>query len=487
MSMNGSALVERPLDAPHTLVAPFDEEMERSVLGSILVSPSIHPAITAILNTDDFFLLRHQYIFDAMKRISLRNEIIERKTLAKELQDRNQFEVVGGHIYISDLMSSVSSIAYAEQYAEHISRMAVRQRGLVAADKIKALYLDMDMSTEEALSNAEACVHGVRESWQSETAKTGSAITDALFDLLEAESPPVVPIPFARLQEMVGGFRRGNLSILAAPSGLGKTFTALNIGAGVCKMKKTNNKPFRVLIFSLEMITETELLPRWIAMESGVPEWKILSAKKYIMNDDAVRKQYTDGVAKIAEYKDNLIIDDRSTITPAYVRSQVMRHKPDLVIIDYLTLMDDDQFHGNSAHAKFGTIIKSLKEVAKDSASEPQDKAAFLVLSQLNRTAIRDTRQNKAPQNIGDIAPSLEALKESGDIENHAALVLMLAQDDDMEASNLIGVCVRKNRFGLKWFNGKWKEYPPLLHRHPETGLMKCAGAAKMITGQGND
>lgn len=458
---------------------PFDEQTEQAVLGSILINPQSFALVSDIVKADDFFLIKHQWLFDAMTRLHASGEPIERITLRNDLTGHDQFNDVGGDIYISELMNAVPSGYYAEAYARATAAKGQARRLIHAAHQIQDLARDETLSIEQRQSDAESAILMTRNRIHSDSMKDAKSLAHEMLNLLNYEQPPTIPLPFTRWNQQLGGLPRGNQSVIAAPSGLGKSFSAINAGIEIANMKLGGRKP-RVLIFSVEMITELEFNPRVLSILSGIPEYMVKSAGKYIKHDEKLLNRFTTAIGDFSTL--NFWVDDATSITPAYVRSKMMQTQPDLVIVDYLQLMDADQDY-RSEHLKYSAIIKSLKEHAKNSHPDPLQKAHIMLISQLSRDGIKTARKKQESgqvKNIGDIAATMEDLKESGDIENHSSSVSILCQDSKMEEKNLIGICTRKNRFGDKWFNGQWKEFPPMLERHPETGKMKDAGKLRI-------
>jgi replicative DNA helicase len=445
--------------------APYDEQLEKSVLGGILIRPELMRVID--LEPGDFFMIRHQYFYEAFKELHSTGTIIDRATVRRKMQDYQTFDLAGGDLYISELMNATPSVLYVTQYAEFVKRDAVRRRLLQATDEMREAARDKELSVEEVIASAQAQLTHVRSGMGESTLKKTGQLVDEMFALLNVKDAGVIPTGFRRLDDNLGGgVRRGNVSVFAAPSGAGKTWAAMNMAVNVARIKRTDRRKMRVLYFTIEMTSQAEFNPRLLSILShvddkpAIPAYKINAAGKYIANT-SLAKRYGEVIAEFAEL--DFMIDEKSSVTPSYVRDKVLLHRPDLVVIDYLTLMRDDERH-YSNHAEYSAIIRTLKEIAKESGTGPNDKAAFVVLSQLNRESIKSARERGEP-------PYKEALKESGDIENHAAAIVMLWQDDDMEDENILAFGVRKNRFGPE-YAGEYRKRPPAVHRDPQTGKM---------------
>jgi replicative DNA helicase len=450
---------------PKSNDVPFDEGMERAVLGGLLIAPEYMRVIE--LTPADFMYLRHQTVYKALVTLHRAGSAIDRATVRSTLRDAGTYDHIGGDLFLSELTNATTSARNVPAYAEFVKRDAVRRRLLQATDEMREAARDKELSVEEVIASVQAQLTHVRSGMGESTLKNTGQLVDEMFALLNVKDAGVIPTGFRRLDDNLGGgVRRGNVSVFAAPSGAGKTWAAMNMAVNVARIKRTDRRKMRVLYFTIEMTSQAEFNPRLLSILShvddkpAIPAYKINAAGKYIANT-SLAKRYGEVISEFAEL--DFMIDEKSSVTPSYVRDKVLLHRPDLVVIDYLTLMRDDERH-YSNHAEYSAIIRTLKEIAKESGTGPNDKAAFVVLSQLNRESIKSARDRGEP-------PYKEALKESGDIENHAAAIVMLWQDDDMEDENIIAFGVRKNRFGPE-YAGEYRKRPPAVHRDPQTGKM---------------
>src|SRR5262245_35003809 len=118
--------------------APFSQEAEEAALGAILASPNAYFAVAAFLKPDDFFILRHRYIWEAMNRLNDRSEPIEYLTVAQELKDAGHLAEIGGPAYLTQLINNTPTSVHAEVYGRLVERAATRRRLMAASDEIKA-------------------------------------------------------------------------------------------------------------------------------------------------------------------------------------------------------------------------------------------------------------------------------------------------------------------------------------------------------------
>lgn len=411
--------------------AIYDEEMERAVLGSILIVPKLMVAIE--LQPDDFFLLRHQYVWTAFKNLYARGEMIERQTLRRELQNLEYYDMVGGDIFISDLVNSTPSAIYAEQYAMLIHRDSVRRRLVMAADAIKAAANDKANSLEEALDISSAKLMQVQDSYvDSKNYKTMRMAVSNVMDEAEKaqqmdEKEIGVPTGLSALDGLLGGLQKSDMVIVAGRPGMGKTSFALSV-----MLNAINNLNARVGYFSMEMSAE-QLVKRLLSMETGM-------SMSYLRSWQVNDKQMKNLVGKMGDLsgKHGFIDDSPSlTIEQLHTKATLMqkRHGLDLIVIDYIQLMSAPGFKNNRV-AEMTYISRHVKELAR-SLDVP-----VLALAQLSRAVEQRT----------DKRPRLADLRETGALEQDSDVVMFIYRDviydEATDYPNQADIIVAKHRNG---------------------------------------
>ena len=143
--------------------APYSQEAEEAVLGAVMVNPDAFLGVASFLTADDFYILRHGYIWEALMRISERNEQIDFVTLQDELRALNRLNDMGGPAYLLHLVNSTPTSIHAEVYGHLVERAATRRRLLIAADEIKALAMDEQLTIEKVTSDSESRLFRVTE------------------------------------------------------------------------------------------------------------------------------------------------------------------------------------------------------------------------------------------------------------------------------------------------------------------------------------
>jgi replicative DNA helicase len=413
-------------------IAPSSVEAEEAVLGSVLISPDALYEVASFLESEDFFIVRNSWVWDALLALHRRGDAIDSLTVIEELKKRGQLLDLGGSAYITYLINNTPTHVHAETYARIVERAAIRRRLLAAAADIAQTALEEDAEVGEIVDRAEATLYGVTERRVSRHLITMAEASSRFYDRVEklAEHPGQtlgLPTTYHELDHIIGGLAESTLTIVAARPGVGKTSLLLNIAQNV--MKTTGA---RVALFSLEM-TETQLMQRFMAAETGIDSQKIkagtLEAGEWAL--------FTAATERAAALK--LWIDDTPKVSLMQIRNKCRKLERteglDLVIVDYLQLMKPERANDNREQ-EVSELSRGLKELAREF------KVPFLVAAQLNRAL--EARADKRPK--------LSDLRESGSIEADADVVMFIYRDDLVNDKstrfNQADIMVAKNRDG---------------------------------------
>jgi replicative DNA helicase len=215
--------------------APFSQEAEEAVIGSILIDPGAYITVAAFLKPDDFFLLRHKTIWQALERLNSRAEAIDHITLAEELENMQTLDEIGGRAYLIQLANNTGTSMYAEVYGRLVERTSIRRKLMIAADDIKKLAMDEALNIDTVVSDAESKLFTVTE---TQIKRDFVPMWDALSDyydrmeyMLQNRSEAVgVPSGFRDLDALLGGFQKSDLLVFAGRPGMGK---CLGTGANI--------------------------------------------------------------------------------------------------------------------------------------------------------------------------------------------------------------------------------------------------------------
>ncbi len=211
--------------------APFSPEAEEAVIGSVLLEPSMFITLAAFLKSTDFFLLRHQYIWDALTRLNARGDGIDHILLAEELENAGVLSDIGGRSYLIQLVNNTGTSVHAEVYGRLVERTSIRRRLMTTADEIKKLAMDETLNIESVINESESRLFSVGESQvRREFVPMWDALS-AYYDRMEymlqhRNESPGVPSGFRDLDALLGGFQKSDLLIFAARPGMGKCVRA---------------------------------------------------------------------------------------------------------------------------------------------------------------------------------------------------------------------------------------------------------------------
>ncbi len=388
---------------------PQDVPAEQSVLGAMLLSKDAIGEVTELIKGRDFYRPAHEYIYDAIMDQYGRGEPADAITVADQLGKRGQLGQVGGHIYLHELVSSVSVTANAGYYAQIVRDKAVLRRLVDASMKISQLGYQAEGDVNGIVDRAQQAIYEVAEGKTSEDYQPLSELVEITLDEIESLSQhgvmAGVPTGFTDLDHLTNGLHAGQMVIVAARPGMGKSTLGLDfaraasITHGLCSV-----------FFSLEM-TKSEIVMRLMSAESGVPLNNI--RKGQMKEDDWVRIANKTAAVSRAP----LFIDDSPNLTMMEIRSKARRLKQrndlKLVIIDYMQLMSSGK-KVESRQLEVSEFSRQIKLLAKEL------EVPVVALSQLNRGP--ETRQDKKPM--------LSDLRESGSLEQDADVVILLHRED---------------------------------------------------------
>jgi replicative DNA helicase len=206
---------------------PYSQEAEEAVIGAVLINPNSFLTVASFLKADDFYLLRHSYVWQAMQRLHERKEPIDNITLGKELEDLGMLNEVGGHAFITQLISNTPTSVHAEVYGRLVERAAIRRKLIRASDEIRALALNEEMTIESVTTEAELKLFDVTDTQlKREFVSMNDAVNeyfDRIEHLMQSSTESIgLPSGFRDLDALLGGFQKSDLLMFAGRPGMGK-------------------------------------------------------------------------------------------------------------------------------------------------------------------------------------------------------------------------------------------------------------------------
>ena len=414
-------------------VLPHSNDAEQAVLGSILIANDCFDDVAQIISADDFYQEVHADIFRIMQSYSMQNKPIDIIPFLNSLVSEGVYEdEPAARSYIKLLVDVVPSVSNACDYAKIVRDKSTLRRLILATEAIQNDAYSSGEEVSKIVDLAEKRIYDISDkNVRHDFVHIRDVIAQTYSDLQllqESGTGPDTGVKtgYSELDRFVIGFGKGNLIIVGARPGVGKTSFCLNLATNIAKSSKK-----AVCIFSLEMTSE-ELVKRVISSEALVHSEKLRTGQL----DKSDWGKLANAVSALSET--DIYIDDTSVISVTAMKAKLRRIKDlGLVVIDYLQLMESENKRkdGNKA-TEVADISRSLKLLAKELG------VPVIVCSQLGRAAEKDQEKRK---------PMLSDLRDSGAIEQDADMVIFLSRDYygvDPEKANLVTVSVAKNRHG---------------------------------------
>ena len=435
---------------------PHDDVAEQSVLGGMLLSKDAIADVVESLRASDFYKPAHETIYEAILSLYGHGSPADAITVADELKKRGELTRVGGAAYIHTLIASVPTAANAQYYAEIVKEHAIMRRLIEAGTKIAQLGYANETEVDTLVDQAQAEIYAVTDGNAKEDYVSFSDALEETINEIDANSNRPegvygVPTDFIEFDELTGGLHGGQMIVIAARPGVGKSTLALDIARSA-----SIHHQMTTVFFSLEM-SRTELAMRILSAEGKISMGRL---KKGDLD--------TEGWTNLATLQGRidsapLFIDDSPNMTLMEIRAKCRRLKQrndlKLVVLDYLQLMSSGK-KVESRQQEVSEFSRSLKLLAKELD------VPVIALSQLNRGSEQRT----------DKRPMVSDLRESGSIEQDADMVILLHREDmynpDSERVGEADMIIAKHRGGPTRtiplaFSGKYSRFNNMANEAP--------------------
>mgnify|MGYP000321373406 CR=1 FL=1 len=426
-------LSNEELTAPATATAvPHSREAEEAVVGAVFINPEVYYDIAQFLSADDFYIHRHQWIWETFNSLHEQRIPIDLLTVSNELERRGQLSEIGGPAYLTSLVNQVPSSLNAESYGRIVEGYSIRRKMLNAANRIASIAYNEKTSINDVMDEAEKAVFNVSERRLKHDLQPIKDVLSDYYDRIDdlaKRSDDIVGVPtgFIDLDKMLTGLQPSDLLIIAGRPGQGKTGFLLSVAknAGLTHKK-------HVAIFSLEMSNE-QVVQRLIAQETGIDSQRLRTGKL----QENEWPLFTHAIEVFGDT--HIYLDDTPAITPLQLRTKCRRlHMEfglDLVIVDYLQLMGGDTRTDNRVQ-EVSYISRNLKVLARE----------------LNVPVLAAAQLSRAVEQRSDKRPVLSDLRESGSLEQDADIVMFIYRPDQYEKDtvkqNVAEIIVAKHRNG---------------------------------------
>ncbi|MDD4526901.1 MAG: replicative DNA helicase [Candidatus Margulisbacteria bacterium] len=413
---------------------PQNIDAEQSVLGAILIDSEAIQKIIEILVPEYFYKNAHQIIFQTMLDLLMKAEPVDLVTLSEKLRISNDLERVGGMTYLTDLVDVVSTSANIEYYAKIVEEKAILRNLITTGSNIVEQAFSESLEITDILDSAEQQIFKVADKRMKKGFTHIGNILGSVMDEIEAMYNNEISLlglssGFVDFDRITSGFQNSDLIILAARPSMGKTALALNFA-----MDAAVRQGKSVGIFSLEMSKES-LVSRMLCAHAQIDSNKLKTGN--LQDNDW--KKLMRSLGKLDEAK--IYIDDSASMTALEVRAKARRIQAerglDLIVIDYLQLMHGSKKNSENRTQEISEIARQVKAIAREL------KVPVMALSQLSRSI--EQRNDKTPK--------LSDLRESGEIEQTADLVVFIHREDFYDHQNagpnsLTDIIIAKHRNG---------------------------------------
>jgi len=411
-------LPPEPITSPAPQVVPHSREAEEAVIGSVLINPEAYYDVAQFLQSDDFYIHRHRWIWETFIRLHERRVPIDALTVSEELDQIGQLAEVGGAAYLTALINNVPTSLHAEAYGRIVEQTAIRRHMLSAANKIAKLAYQEEAGIETVMDEAEQAVFSVSERRMTRDLQSIQQVLSDYYDRIDELSTRDdeiygVPTGFIDLDRLLGGMQPSDLLIIAGRPGSGKTAFMISAGKNAALIHKKH-----VAMFSLEMSNE-QLIQRLISQETGIDSQRLRTGKL----EEEEWPKFTQAIEVLGDTI--MFLDDTPSLTPLQLRT----------LVDYLQLMSSGIRSENRVQ-EVSYISRNLKMLARELH------VPVLAAAQLSRAI--EQRTDKEPQ--------LSDLRESGSLEQDSDIVMFIHRpelyDQDASKKNVAQIKVSKHRNG---------------------------------------
>lgn len=414
------------------LLPPQSVEIEKDILGCILVDPEAIALVQESLPSEAFYLLPHQRIYQACLALWERNVPVDLRTVESWLADNKLLDLIGGQSYLVDLVSVIVSTSAIPYYAQVIVDKWKRRRLIEAGHKIVRLGYEVATELETVSDESEQVLFRVTQQELEGKVESPAQILNRVYE--EANKPRLkgVLAGIPSLDEMTGGFKKNQFCIVAGRTGMGKTHFLISLAVQALK----RDEP--VLFFSAEM-SRDQLMTRMLAWESGV------DAKK-IENGKVPQEEYEplgESVQKLSNIPLHLDDTSGSALTPNRIQSSIraatarLKRPPKLILIDYIQLLGSDNPQQLNRVRELDLIARKCKEIS----------------GKFGIPVIAAAQISRRVEERSDKRPTIADLREAGGLENESDMIILLYRDDyynrNSPEKDICEVILAKQRSGI--------------------------------------
>lgn len=421
-------------------VPPQAVEIEQAVLGALMIDDEAAITLSGFLEPQHFYHAWHAAIYESIAALVQRQVPVDLYTVRQALDDSGQLETVGGVQYLAELTMKVASSAHVVEHAKIVVEKFLLRELIRVANEVESDSYTQGQDVQEVLESAERKIFEISQSnIRKEVKRLPTVLNEALIMIREAakdgSAMSGLSTGFPHVDELTGGWKKGELIIIAARPSVGKTAFALNMAYNMAIKDKRS-----VAFFSLEM-PSTSLVMRLLASETEINSKQLASGHLTDEQWERINKAALD-IARA-----NIFFDSTQGISPGELRSKCRKLKMqfdiDMVVIDYLQLITAPFSKMQNREQEISKISRSLKALALELD------IPIVALSQLNRAV--ENRASTLYQ------PLLSDIRESGAIEQDADIVAFVhrpekhkipSYPDETPTAGMAELRIEKNRSG---------------------------------------
>ncbi len=397
----------------NTQMFPSNTEIEEAVIGALLLETTAWARIGQRLSDELFYERRHVLIYQAISRLADEGGKIDMLTATEELRRMGALEEAGGPYNVARLAVTVSSTAHLEYHVEILREMLLRRQLILLTAQLQGMAFDRTQDLDDTLIHYTSGMDKILASITAQqTLRTMDILVPETLRLLQlrmdAETRGLAGIDtgLADLNLLLGGWRPGELVILAARPSMGKTALMLHFARAAAQTGK------RILLFSAEMSAES--LTERLLIPLNDPDVPLSALRDGTLTEAQYSRLSQRALAELSPTP--ILIDDEAGMSMTHIRHTARLHQIDkgcdLILIDYLQLTDTSAYKAHSREQEVAAASRMAKRMARETG------CPVILLCQLNRKV-----EERMP---GKARPMLSDLRESGSIEQDADVVLLL-------------------------------------------------------------
>lgn len=421
---------------------PQAVELEDSVLGALMIEKDAYATVAELLRPESFYKDQNRMVYEAIRALAAKDQPIDMLSVAEKLKSLGNLDKAGGAVYLSELTRKVASTAHLTYHAQVVAQKATARELIQMAARVEEAAYDETQDVEDLMQVAESDIFEISQRAQKRDVTQIDPVIAEAFERMKKASKNEgnisgIPSGFKALDKITSGWQKSDLVIIAARPAMGKTAFVLSMAKNIAV---NYHKP--VAMFSLEM-SNVQLVNRLIMNVCEIEGDKIKNGK-------LTKQEWSQLEHKINELLGAPIyVDDTPSLSVFELRSKarklVKEHHIELIIIDYLQLMNASGMSFGSREQEVSIISRNLKALAKELD------IPIIALSQLNRGV-------EARTGVDGKKPQLSDLRESGAIEQDADMVCFIHRpeyyrlyNDEKTGKDLRGlgqIIVAKHRNG---------------------------------------